>query len=1025
MSFSDQEMQEFKAEAMDLLETAEKSLLTLDQGGQFQSVFAVIFRAFHNLKGASGMMELTSLQAHTHELETILMRFKDSTSFTKEYINFFLGGIDAARSILNGQNVTFDFNIASSVAQETEQKIAIPVVQPAEDVVPTVAVTPEEKNAPESAPEIVMDPAVAEFVAECDEIIDRVSDVLQLVESNAHKKEDLEALYRDIHSLKGSSYLFSYNSLGDIAHAMESSLEGVRNGTHPTSEALLNSLFNCLKVIEAEILAIKTNTKCEQTELLIPQLTNDLNAAVTGQSNPTEGMQTMKQDSPTSVEVQATQPVQAKEPTKEPIPSNKDNESNGSIRVSVSLLDNLMTLMGEMVLVRNQVLQFSSKSEDLEFLNLSKRLNVVTSEIQGEMMKTRMQPIGNILSKFNRVVRDLSHELKKEISLNLFGAETELDKSLLESIKDPLTHIVRNSCDHGIETSDVRVQSGKPRNGTINIRSYHEGGQVVIEIADDGKGLHKEVLLKKALEKSLISQTQASSLSEKEIFNLIFAPGFSTAASVTNVSGRGVGMDVVRTNVERIGGSVELISVAGKGTTTKLKIPLTLAIVPALIVKCSGETFAIPQVKLEELVRVDSSSNESKIEFLHGSPVYRLRGNILPLVNLNKVLGLADTNVDLNAAKNIAVLNADHCSFGLLVDEVQDTADIVVKPINRLLKSLHVYSGATILGDGSIALILDVLGISKVAQIGHEQSKDESASKRDDDKKRLENQEFLIVKVNSPTKHAIVLNYVHRLEEFKREDIEYSGTQKVIRYGDSILPLLSTNLQLGYETSAAEKTKETIPVVVIQKAGLLYGLEVEEIVDTLSTDAPVDTAFVKQSGIFGNLNTPEELIVAIDPFELIGNAYPESVSKPAAISLVPQSVDHIPAQSKNLNILLVEDTVFFRRAIADVLKKAGHEITLAVDGKDAFEILEKNQAKFDLVVSDIEMPRMNGFELAKAIRANKNLSHLPMLAISSRADKGYTDQGLKSGFNIYLEKLKPNILLDAVASLTSSNRRSA
>lgn len=997
MSFSEQEMQEFKAEALELLELAEKSLLSLDQGADFRPAFDSVFRGFHNLKGAAGMMELLKLQADTHELENILMRFKEGTHIPKEYVSLFFKGIDAARALLDGQDVVFDFSV------EAPQEIA-PVTQVEE------ALTPVSTG---------LEAANDEFFAECGEIVDRVSDVLQLIEANAHKKDNLEALYRDIHSLKGSSYLFSFSNLGDIAHVMESSLEGVRTETQLPSQALVNALFKCLKFIESEVKNLKSKTKVEGSELLIPQLSQEL-ALAASQLNPANA-------SAPPVPQMAAVAVPASPSVQTDLPANLQGkeESNSSIRVSVSLLDNLMTLMGEMVLVRNQVLQFSSKSEDLEFLNLSKRLNVVTSEIQGEMMKTRMQPIGNILSKFNRVVRDLSQELKKDIHLSIHGAETELDKSLLESIKDPLTHIVRNSCDHGIETIEARVKSGKPKNGTIHIKSYHEGGQVVIEVTDDGKGLHKDILLKKSIEKGLITQAQAASMTEKEIFNLIFAPGFSTAATVTNVSGRGVGMDVVRTNVERIGGSVELSSVAGRGTTTKLKIPLTLAIVPALIVKCGGETFAIPQVKLEELVRVDQASGDSKIEYLHGAPVYRLRGNLLPLVNLNKILGLLESS-ESGTVSNIAVLNADQCSFGLLIEEIQDTADIVVKPINRLLKSLQVYSGATILGDGSIALILDILGISKVAQIGSENTKGQDLeSKHNEEKKRAELQEFLIVRVNSATKHAIVLSYVHRLEEFKFSAVEISGSQKVIRYGQSILPLLSVSESLSYGASPAPKEpKDTFPVVVIQKAGVLYGLVVDEIIDTLSTHLEVDTTVVKQRGIFGNLNTADELIVAIDPFEVIGAAYPDSHVAPVMQkNSGPRAAEN--AQPQNLNILLAEDTVFFRRAIEKVLVQAGHEVTMAVDGRDAIEILEKNPGKFHLVVSDIEMPRMNGFQLAEAIRKNSQLKSLPLLAISSRADKNYTNQGIKAGFDIYLEKLKPALLLDAVSQLTTALRRSA
>lgn len=994
MSFSDQEIEEFKTEAFELLEIAEKNLLALDEGAEYRPAFDSIFRCLHNLKGASGMMDMLGVQAHTHSLETILMSFKDANSLPKEHIDLFLRGIDAAKILLNGQTIEFDFQIRKS--QVTPEAIIF--------------------DAPKDSETAARQEAQNEFFLECEEILDRVSDALQLIESNNDKKETLEALYRDIHSLKGSAYLFSYTTLGDIAHKIESSLEGLRDGTQTASKELLDLLFKSIEFIEREVESLKSNTKNLENEASLQCLLNNLESF--SKSSDAEFPPIFDPISKPKKEIQNHTEGSQAQP--------KEVEGASSIRVSVSLLDNLMTLMGEMVLVRNQVIQFSSRSDDLEFLTLSKRLNVVTNEIQTEMMKTRMQPIGNILSKFNRVVRDLSVELKKDINVHLSGADTELDKSLLEAIKDPLTHIVRNSCDHGIELPEIRSKAGKTRSGTIHIRSFHEGGQVIIEIQDDGKGLHKEVILKKAIEKTIISESQAKSMSEKEVFNLIFAPGFSTAASITNVSGRGVGMDVVRTNVERIGGSVELSSESGIGTTTRLKIPLTLAIVPALIVKCGGGKFAIPQVKLEELVRVDQSSSENKIEHLHGAPVFRLRGNILPLVGLNQILSFATDSNALQGVHNIAVLNADQKSFGLIVDEILDTADIVVKPLNRLLKSLHVFSGATILGDGSIALILDVSGISKVTRIGTENSKeDEIAKRRKKDKEEIQSnefQEYLLFKLNSRTKHAIVLGFVHRLEEFCVSKIEYSGSQKLIRYGEIILPLISVNQYLGLVSQNQESLKETISVIVIQKAGILYGLEVDEIIDTLSTDIEATPGFVKQVGVYGNLNSPQEIIIIIDPFELIDLVCPESKA-PTEVKFGHSSGVVLDPEFDALQILLVEDTVFFRRAIARVLTNAGHQITMATNGKEALEFLEKSPKKFDLIVSDIEMPRMNGFQLAQSVRKNSILAQIPMLAISSRADKKYIDQGRNAGFDVYLEKLKPELLIDAVARLTSDKRK--
>ncbi len=981
--FSEEDIAEFKAEALESLDVAEKFLLALDEGhADYQTAYGAVFRSFHNLKGGAGMMELAKLQSHTHELENILMSFKEKTSMPKQYVSFFLRGIDGARALLDNEDIQFNYNIDAVAVSEPTPQVVTKVIEIADQAT-------------------VSNAALDEFISECDEINERISKNLQNLEKGQFTKDNIDSLYRDIHSLKGAAYLFGYNHIGDISHAMESCLEPVRNGTHKPSQLLIDALFKSTECIDQEVKNIKTNTVNKNIEVQAPLLCQSLNAAM----------------------AQLETRLEKNNPNKETAIKSEieksDQETGGSIRVPISLLDNLMTLIGEMVLVRNQVIQFSSQSEDLEFINLSKRLNVVTSEIQGEMMKTRMQPVGNVLTKFHRVVRDLSHDLKKDIELNLFGAETELDKSLLEAIKDPLTHIVRNSCDHGIEMPESRVQAGKSESGTINIKSYHEGGQVVIEVSDDGKGLHKDMLIRKAVEKGVITQSQSLSLSEKETFNLIFAPGFSTAATITNVSGRGVGMDVVRTNVEKIGGSVELTSVAGKGTTTKLKIPLTLAIVPALIVKAANEIFAIPQVKLEELVRIDNTSETNKVEYLHGSPVYRLRGNLLPLLSLNKVLGKEETESVDKTHCNIAVLNADGNYFGLIIDEVHDTADIVVKPLNRLLKSLQVYSGATILGDGSVALILDVLGISKIAQLVNQSNKtQDSLSSAYQDKHAVESQDYLVVNVNSTTKHAFVLGYVHRLEEIKKSAVEYSGQQRIVRYGNTLLPVISVSHELGYGESNKNNDKEKLNVIVVQKAGTLYGLEVDEIVDTLSTQISIDSSLEKHKGIFGHLNTESELITIIDPFEIINAFENKNVIQ---INDIQKNNSSKSVENSTYKILLVEDTVFFRKVISKELEKAGHQVVTANHGQEALDILNKNH-KFDLIVSDIEMPVMNGFEMAQAIRANKSLAHLPMLAISTRADSGYMAKGISSGFNVYLEKLKPDVLHDSIRKLVESKR---
>lgn len=548
--------------------------------------------------------------------------------------------------------------------------------------------------------------------------------------------------------------------------------------------------------------------------------------------------------------------------------SNKEEVSE-TIRVNVDILDNLMNQVGELVLIRNQVQQVDiQKIETNEFMNLSQRLNIVTSEIQNEIMRTRMQPVGKVLSKFNRVVRDISQSLDKKIRLELEGTETELDKSLVEAIKDPMTHIVRNSCDHGIETPAERIKAGKPEQGRIIIRSYHEGGQVVIEINDDGKGLNREALLQKAVEKQILSESEGDRMSDKEVFSLIMHPGFSTAEKVSNLSGRGVGMDVVKSNIEQIGGMVELNSITGMSTTLKLKIPLTLAILPALIIKSGGLSFAIPQVKLVELLRLEvDDQGKSPVEDLQGQPMYRLRGELLPLVLLNKILN-NETEENNHSSKNIAVLRSDSSVFGLIMDDIKDSADIVVKPLAPFLKSLEFYSGATVMGDGSIALVLDINGLSTSIKL---ENKDNFSSNRDQGEEKKDSsstgQEYLVVDIGQQNPFSIALELVNRLEEFKDEEIEITGNQRVVQYRGLLLPLIQIVEHLGLEQRNQDHSIHN--VVVISHNNMLYGLEVLSIEDVFSSTDMIDTDIRDRQGILGNIIHQEEVYVVLDVIDII------------------------------------------------------------------------------------------------------------------------------------------------------------
>jgi len=503
-----------------------------------------------------------------------------------------------------------------------------------------------------------------------------------------------------------------------------------------------------------------------------------------------------------------------------------------TVRVGVTLLDRLMNLVGELVLARNQLLQWAS--QDAGFHTIAQRMNLIAGELQEEVMKTRMQPIGNVWNKFPRTVRDLALNCGKEVRLEMEGQETELDRTLLEAVKDPLTHLVRNAVDHGIESPEVRTRRGKPACGCVRLRAFHESGQVNIEITDDGAGLDVERIRAKAIERGLISADQSLRMRERELFNLIFQPGFSTAEKVTNVSGRGVGMDVVRTNLEKIGGTVELQSIAGKGTTVRTKIPLTLAIVPALVVRCAGQRFAIPQMSLTELVRLESSD---AVETVHGAPVYRLRGTLLPLVWLHEVLHPAEASQqedrrEATESLNIVVLRTGKQQFGLVVDDILDSEEIVVKPLSRHLKNVDVYAGATIMGDGSVALILDVVGLAQRSKlVGEDDGEQKEKSEAVGRVSPKDEQTLLLAEIAGESRVAIPLDDVARLEEFPDSVIEHAGPQEVMQYRGHIIPLVRLSQVLSAASAGTAFQTPSVQVVVYSAHGRTVGLIVDRIVD--------------------------------------------------------------------------------------------------------------------------------------------------------------------------------------------------
>jgi two-component system chemotaxis sensor kinase CheA len=694
-----------------------------------------------------------------------------------------------------------------------------------------------------------MDDIIKEFLIESTEGLDQLDRDFVKLEKTPDSKDLLASIFRSVHTIKGTGGILGFDKLGAVAHVGESMLSRMRDrklSLNPRVTTALLSLVDALRKMLSSIEMTGAEGDGDYSDV-VAAVTSILDGSADGTVVPPRAaiplQCTAASEKPGSdddacvpntpqAEVAA---AAASTPGKNPsdLQSEKhDALASSTIRVDVGLLDKVMNLVGELVLARNQVLQFTTTTKDATFLRTAQRLNLITTELQEGVMKTRMQPIGNVWNKFPRVVRDLAIGCAKQVRIDMDGADTELDKTIIEAIKDPLTHLVRNAVDHGIESPEQRKKAGKPPEGRLSLRAFHEGGQVNIEISDDGAGIDTDRVKRKAVDRGTITSEHAARMSEREALNLIFLPGLTTAERVTNVSGRGVGMDVVKTNIEKIGGMVDVQSTAGHGTTLKIKIPLTLAIIPALIVTSGKERFAIPQVSLLELVRLEGPDAVASIENIEGAPVYRLRGNLLPLVDLNRELRLpASATEDGNAqVVNIVVLQADDRQFGLVVDEINDTEEIVVKPLGKQLKGLACFAGATIMGDGQVALILDVLGIAQMANVVAElrsHAVTERAAKNGESAGSKDT--WLLFTVGEDRRMATQLSSVSRLEEIPVNLIERSGDSEVVQYRKKIMPLIRVSALLNLPSSKKETDKAQ--VIVFAQGENYIGLIVDEIVD--------------------------------------------------------------------------------------------------------------------------------------------------------------------------------------------------
>ena len=924
---------------------------------------------------------------------------------------------------------------------------------------------------------------LAEFVIEANEhLADIENQLLSIEESGADINVDLvNEVFRAIHSIKGAAGFLGMTRLSELAHSLENLLNMMRNLELTPNSAIIDVMLRSADKIQGMINDIQNSNEMDVSEFITAldhiAKEGDVAGATGSQPEtevaeqevelpPTETMEEagesaediadeQEQEPTATVEPEANATPPQEEPSKQEAPktespqkaapqaasqkapqkaapqkaASQENKPSATpaetnIRVPVGVLDKLMNLAGELVLSRNQLLQAISNKEQSSLDAIATRLDQVTSEVQESIMQTRMQHIGNVFGRFPRVVRDLSGKLGKQCDLAIEGKEVEVDKTIIEAIGDPLTHLVRNSIDHGIELPEDRAKAGKPAKGTMHLRAFYKAGKVCIEIEDDGAGIDPYKLKEKAISKGVITAEQAEQMSERELVRLIFHPGFSMAKKVTDVSVRGVGMDVVRTNISKLGGTIDIESEVGRGTNIIITLPLTLAIIPSLIIQSGSQRYAIPQVNIAELVRVRHQEKEKRLGRVKDAEVLRLRGSLLPLVPLKKVLGMEEKTAEADKkfldmgvahATNIIVVETGQQRFGLVVDSLHDSEEIVVKPLGRHLQSCTCLSGATILGDGHVALILDVPGIATHMNIRASQEAENQVGS-DEHQDSKEKQSVLLFR-NHPDEHfAVNMDVVSRIDSIRTDQIDSVGGQELVQHRNTTIPLLRL------ENCISAKPIEPIDhlyVVVFNIGGKEVGMIAPQLEDIREVPTDVDTTTFDEKGILGSMILDKKTIRLVSIFELAEVLHPDWF----------QDQPDAPADEEGHPpiVLLAEDSTFFRKQVKEIFIEKGYEVVDCEDGLVAWEELVSQNHAFDVVVTDIEMPNMNGFQLCQRIKDSAEWKHLPVIALTSLGGSADIAHGIEVGIDDYQIKMDREKLLNALHNFTGgkagSNRR--
>ena len=870
-----------------------------------------------------------------------------------------------------------------------------------------------------------MDDLLREFVTETNESLDVVDVELVRFEQDPNNAKILDNIFRLVHTIKGTCGFLGLPRLETLAHAAETVMGKFRDGMPATAEAVtvilatidrIKAILESLErdqrepdgsdndlIADLERIAERTKAAAEREKAAAePE-----RATRPGEVSLEELERVFRETpvDPPAVKAAPAKAAPVKSAPVEEAAKDDDNAKGGnqSIRVTVDTLEQLMTMVSELVLTRNQLLEIVRRHDDSEFKTPLQRLSNVTAELQEGVMKTRMQPIGNAWQKFPRIVRDLSNELGKKIELELQGAETELDRQVLDLIKDPLTHMLRNSADHGLETPAERRAAGKSEQGHIRLSAYHEGGHIIIQIADDGRGLNTDRIKAKAIAQGLVNEAEVDKLSETQIHKFIFAPGFSTATTVTNVSGRGVGMDVVRNNIDQIGGAIDVKSVAGVGLSFTIKIPLTLAIVAALIVESCGERFAIPQLSVVELVRA-RKGGDHRIERIKDTTVLRLRDKLLPLARLSRLLGVeTDASRDVESGF-IVITQVGSQTFGIVVDSVFHTEEIVVKPMSSKLRHISMFSGNTILGDGAVIMIIDPNGVAQAigSTVTSQMIVETVQNGRADDASEQATS-LLVFRAGSTQPKAVPLSLITRLEEIDARKIELSNGRHMVQYRGQLMPLITMNSNVNVKGEGAQ------PLLVFSDGARSMALVVDEIIDIVEDRLAIQvTSGV--AGVLGSAVIKGQATEIVDVGHFLPMAFEDWFRRKDQA-----------ASERQRSVLLVDDSPFFRNMLTPVLQAAGYAVTAVGTAREALAMLEEGRS-FDVAVTDIEMPDMDGYQFAEALRAAPRTAELPVIALSSQISADSVERGRQAGFHDYVAKFDRQGLIAALMEQTDLGR---